>query len=192
LKLAQTVAGTAAAPRVMPAPPYRSFTITGPTSRRAAISTRESAAAIRAKFRFRRPAMRREAGECENFFIAKYRDSESAQCVFGRRGSDSALSTAQHSLQVEIAKMPAVQWFLACLTITGIVISRASRLSVPTDRVSSSRACCVLAFRHVNTSLSGTVFFSMCWCIRDAVHFDSRVHAAIKPSHIGGQHGQES
>ena len=22
--------------------------------------------------------------------------------------------------------------------------------------------------------------------------FDSRVHAAIKPSHIGGQHGQES
>jgi hypothetical protein len=23
----------------------------------------------------------------------------------------------------------------------------------------------------------------MCWCIRDVVHFDSRVHAAIKPSH---------
>src|SRR5258708_30806709 len=36
---------------------------------------------------------------------------------------------------------------------------------------------------HVNTSLSRTLFFSMCWCIRDAVHFDSRVHAAIKPSH---------
>ena len=44
----------------------------------------------------------------------------------------------------------------------------------------------------VNTSLSGTVFFSICWCIRDVVHLDSRVHAAIKPSHNGGQHGQES
>ena len=24
----------------------------------------------------------------------------------------------------------------------------------------------------------------MCWCIRNVVHFDSRVHAAIKPSHF--------
>jgi hypothetical protein len=30
----------------------------------------------------------------------------------------------------------------------------------------------------------------MCWCIRDVVHFDSRVHAAIH--YIGGHHGQES
>ena len=46
----------------------------------------------------------------------------------------------------------------------------------------------------VNTSLSRKLFFSTCWCIRDVVHFDSRVHAATKPSHtyIGGQHGQES
>ena len=40
--------------------------------------------------------------------------------------------------------------------------------------------------------LKRTLFFLVCWCIRDAVHFDSRVHAAIKPSHNGGQHGQES
>jgi hypothetical protein len=45
----------------------------------------------------------------------------------------------------------------------------------------------------VNTSLSGTLFFLSCWCIRDVVHLDPRVHAAIKAiSHIGGQHGQES
>src|SRR5512139_2350753 len=45
----------------------------------------------------------------------------------------------------------------------------------------------------VNTSLSRTLFFSLCWCIRDEVHLDPRVHAAIKAiSHIGGQHGQES
>jgi hypothetical protein len=36
----------------------------------------------------------------------------------------------------------------------------------------------------VNTSLSRKLFFSTCWCIRDVVHFDSRVHAATKPSHL--------
>ena len=33
----------------------------------------------------------------------------------------------------------------------------------------------------------------MRWCIRNVVHFDSRVHAATKViSLLGGQHGQES
>ena len=34
----------------------------------------------------------------------------------------------------------------------------------------------------------------MCWCIRDVVHLDSRVHAATKAISLtlGGQHGQES
>jgi hypothetical protein len=41
--------------------------------------------AIRAKNRFWRAAMRREAGERENYLIAKIRDSESAQRAFGRR-----------------------------------------------------------------------------------------------------------
>jgi hypothetical protein len=45
----------------------------------------ESAAAIRAKNRFWRAPMRRDAGAGENFFIAKNRDSESTQRVFGRR-----------------------------------------------------------------------------------------------------------
>jgi hypothetical protein len=40
--------------------------------------------AIRAKNRFWRAAMRREAGNHENFFIAKNRDSESAQRAFSR------------------------------------------------------------------------------------------------------------
>jgi hypothetical protein len=42
----------------------------------------ESAAAIPAKNRFWRAAMRRKAGEHENFFIAKNGDSESAQWAF--------------------------------------------------------------------------------------------------------------
>jgi hypothetical protein len=45
----------------------------------------ESAAVIPAKNPFWRAAMRREAGEHENLFIAKNRDSESAQRTFGRR-----------------------------------------------------------------------------------------------------------
>jgi hypothetical protein len=45
---------------------------------------RESADAIRSKNRFWRAAMRREAGERENLFIAKNRDSESAQRVFSQ------------------------------------------------------------------------------------------------------------
>ena len=34
----------------------------------------------------------------------------------------------------------------------------------------------------------------MRWCIRNVVHFDSRVHAATKAISLtlGGQHGQES
>jgi hypothetical protein len=55
---------------------------------RSVVSTRnharESAAAIRAKKRFWRAPMRRDAGAGENFFIAKNRDSESTQRVFGR------------------------------------------------------------------------------------------------------------
>ena len=37
------------------------------------------------------------------------------------------------------------------------------------------------------------LFFFTCWCNQNEVYLDSRVHIAIKPSHInGGQHGQES
>jgi hypothetical protein len=42
---------------------------------------------------------------------------------------------------------------------------------------------CAHAPPPVNTSLSGTLFFSVCWCIRDVVHLDSRVHAASN-SHL--------
>ena len=60
--------------------------------------------------------------------------------------------------------------------------------------VPSTSACRASPRFSVNTSLSRKLFFSTCWCIRNGVHFDSRVHAATKPSHtyIGGQHGQES
>jgi hypothetical protein len=48
----------------------------------AKIAACESASAIRAKNRFWRAPLSREAGEHENFFIAKTRDSESALSRF--------------------------------------------------------------------------------------------------------------
>jgi len=48
--------------------------------------------------------------------------------------------------------------------------------------VSSIEAWRALSVTCVNTSLSWTLFFSICWCIRNEVHFDSRMHAATKPT----------
>jgi len=43
---------------------------------------------------------------------------------------------------------------------------------------SSFDALRVLSPCCVNTSLSWKLFFLICWCIRNDVHFDSRMHAA--------------
>jgi hypothetical protein len=64
---------------------HRSFTMIADVSAENENVARESVDAIRAKIRFWRAMMRREADEHENFFIAKVRDSESAQRDFRRR-----------------------------------------------------------------------------------------------------------
>jgi hypothetical protein len=75
---------------------HRSFSISGEASRRAMRDRRcESAVAIRAKNRFWRAAMRREADWRENFFVAKIRDSESALRAFDRQRSAAATSAAR-------------------------------------------------------------------------------------------------
>ena len=146
-------------------------------------SPRESGAAIRAKSRFWRAAMRREAVDHENFFIAKNRDSESAQRAFSRPRSVATTSAVRRSFNESMTKMPAAQSLLAILTV-GVVGFHAHLASLrECIMVLSMNARSKSALGHVNTSLSRTLFFSMCWCIRDAVHFDSRVHAATKPSH---------
>jgi hypothetical protein len=68
-----------------------------------------------------------------------------------------------------------------------LTISPAEKFLVPFAKKRRMLRC-----SRVNTSLSGTLFFFECWCIRDGVHLDSRVHAAIKAISIGGQHGEES
>jgi hypothetical protein len=47
------------------------------------------------------------------------------------------------------------------------------------EDVSRDDAECARRQSGINTSLSGTLFFLMCWCMREEVHFDSRVHAAM-------------
>jgi hypothetical protein len=156
-------------------------------------SPRESGAAIRAKSRFWRAAMRREAVDHENFFIAKNRDSESAQRAFSRPRSVATTSAVRRSFNESMTKMPAAQSLLAILTV-GVVGFHAHLASLrECIMVLSMNARSKSALGHVNTSLSRTLFFSMCWCIRDAVH--SIPGCTQRLSHLttlGGQHGQES
>ena len=89
----------------------------------------ESAAAIRAKSRFWRATMRHEAVDHENFFIAKNRDSESAQRAFSRSRSVAMTSTARLSFNESMTEVPAVQALLAILTVGGVGFSRSSRIA---------------------------------------------------------------
>jgi hypothetical protein len=73
--------------------------------------------------------MRREAGGHENFFIAKNRDSESAQRAFGRHRRGAMTSFTQRSLTASITKTSAAQAFHATSTIIGIGFSRAIRIA---------------------------------------------------------------
>ena len=89
----------------------------------------ESGAAIRAKSRFWRAAMRHEAVDHENFFIAKNRDSESAQRAFSRPRSVAMTSTARLSFNESMTEVPAAQALLAILTVGGAGFSRSSRIA---------------------------------------------------------------
>jgi hypothetical protein len=66
---------------------HQLFTISGGASRAMRQSPdANQPAAILAKIRFWRATMRRKAGQRENFFIAKNRDSESARRSFSSVG----------------------------------------------------------------------------------------------------------
>ena len=95
---------------------HRSFTIIAKSrarDRRFRVANR--ARAIRAKIRFRRASMRREAGERENFFIAKSHDSESAPGAFSPTSRRSAASRVHRPLNVRLTKIPVVQAIPAIL-----------------------------------------------------------------------------
>ena len=90
----------------------------------------ESATAIRAKSRIWRVPMRRDAGELENFFIAKNRDSESARRVFSRHRPVALKRAVSLSLNVRMSKTLVAQVFLAKSSIMRVVFSHASRIVV--------------------------------------------------------------
>jgi len=90
--------------------------------------------AIRAKIRFWRAPMRREAGEHENFFIAKNRDSESAQHAFDRHRRLATTSNVHRSYDARITEMPAAQAFHAILTIGDVGFARVIRIVAKTCR----------------------------------------------------------
>ena len=73
--------------------------------------------------------MRREAVDHENFFIAKNRDSESAQRAFSRPRSVAMTSIARRSFNESMTKMPAAQAILAILTADGVGFSALSRIA---------------------------------------------------------------
>jgi hypothetical protein len=93
---------------------HQSFTISGDASRDTKNHGCESAAAILAKIRFWRAAMRRKGGSHENFFIAKNRDSESAQRTFRGRRRVATAPNASRSIKAESRKRLRCNGFLYC------------------------------------------------------------------------------
>jgi hypothetical protein len=103
--------------------------------------------------------MRRKAGEHENLFIAKFRDSESARCAFSWYRSVAMTSSACRPLNALIAKIPAAQALLDIWATAGVGI-RASFATVCEGFVALSiLASHARSHRCVNTSLSWTLFF---------------------------------
>jgi hypothetical protein len=149
--------------------------------------------AIRRKMRLQRRTISPQRDFPENFFIAKKRDSESAIAVFGRLRRLAVADACCIYLISRISVMLVVQSLPTILTNADVEFPRVSAIVRIRAVVLSLRAWCARRHRVINTSLSGTLFFLMCWCIRDVVHLDSRVHAATSDHfHSGGQHGQES
>jgi hypothetical protein len=126
---------------------------------------------------------RRKAGEHEKFFSCQKQRLRVHATCFRPTSTSRMTSAARRSSNVRVAKTPAAQSLLANLQsplsrFSGALASLRASIVVPPISLRRTSAP-----RRVNTSLSGTLFFIMCWCIRDVVHLDSRVHAAIKPSH---------
>jgi hypothetical protein len=124
--------------------------------------------------------MRREAGGHENFFIAKLRDSESAQRTFRRTRRRATRSRTHRSLNARLMKILAAQTFPATLTIEARGFSRAIRIVMRTPcRVVEPRASHASTSRRQHFLKRDAVFFNVL-VYSEWVHFDSRVHAAIK------------
>jgi hypothetical protein len=92
------------------------------------------------------------------------------------------VALTQQSIDVRFTKTTAAQSLPACLTNASVDLSGTFCIADRKHRDwldrRASRARALLRQHFLKRAL----FFSLCWCIRDAVHLDSRVHAANKPS----------
>jgi hypothetical protein len=111
--------------------------------------------------------MRREAGERENFFVAKVRDSESARSAFHRCGRRATMPRAHHASNARLTKTLEAQAIPAKSAIDARGFSRAIGVVMRMLRRVVEPLASFAVTSRVNTSLSRTLFFSMCWCIRD-------------------------
>ena len=110
---------------------HRSFTIIAKSrARHRLLDVANQPRAIRAKIRFWRAPMRREAGEHENFFIAKIRDSESAPDAFHRHRHRAPTSRARQSLNARLTKTPVAQAIPAISAFACGGFARAIRIVV--------------------------------------------------------------
>jgi hypothetical protein len=116
--------------------------------------------------------MRREAGEHENFFIAKNRDSESAKRVFKRRSRPATTFATCRSMRARITKTSAAQAFPAILIIVGEVFSRAPcivarmRCGVNDERMSRVLASARQYFLKQDTVFFNVLVYSGCSAFR--------------------------
>ena len=127
------------------------------------------------------------------FLLPKSATQSPRSVPFSRPRSVATTSAVRRSFNDSMTKAPAAQSLPALLTagVFGFYAHLASLRDCIV--VLSMNARSKSALGHVNTSLSRTLFFSMCWCIRDAVH--SIPGCTQRLSHLttlGGQHGQES
>jgi hypothetical protein len=143
----------------------------------------ESVVAIRAKNRFWRAAMRREGGGHENIFIAKIRDSESVRRAFAHRRSVAMTSTRRRMHDARGKEKLAAQAFPAISTNACGGFSRIVRIvsSMYCGLIDDDASRALVASRQ--HFLKRDAVFSMVLVYSGCVHLDSRMHAAIKPSH---------
>jgi hypothetical protein len=141
---------------------HRLFTISGDASRATPTWVPNQRRAIRAKNRFWRAPMRREAGGHENFFIAKFRDSESTQPAFRRSPRDAMMSEASRSSNASFAKTPAAQALPATLTNIRVAFWRITRIVASMHRcVAGHRALRLLIHARQHFLKQDSVFFDV-------------------------------
>jgi len=116
--------------------------------------------------------MRHEGAKHENFFIAKHRDSESAQSAFSYPAWTSKTSSKRASLKCSITKSAALQAHLAKLSDAASAFSRLictaarTRFRTADEHVSRGRASACQHFLKRDAVFFNVLVYSGCSAFR--------------------------